>query len=313
MQDHPSVSVVVVSDYAPDKAQSWQRLRTTLASLAAQAGADNTEFLLVESRELQHVVPADIKNSFAGLRLLFVPATSAYELKNAGACEARGDIVVLLDADCVPVPGWLAAIVSFFHDHPDAAVVSGPTSYPGRNFLDRVAGLIGRGYMYQHGSPHTLFVADNNVAFRRNVLLEHLLTMDECAYGGNTLQAAELIGHGHCPRFEPAMGVEHAYYGWSMEKDIRNSTGYAVIATRRADRRVPFAGLLRLGYLSIPVLFLGRVGYIAWTCLKHFRRYRIAWYELPAVLALIVPVYAMEMPGMLRALRHRPLLLSDYR
>jgi hypothetical protein len=173
--------------------------------------------------------------------------------------------------------------------------------------------LIGRGYMYQHGSQHSLFVADNNAAFRRSVLLEHLLSMKECAYGGNTLLAAALLGHSYRPHFEPAMRVEHSYDGWSMEKDIRRNAGYSVIATRRTDHRVPFAGLLRLGYLSIPIIYLGRVGYVAWACLKHFRRYGIAWYELPTVLAMILPVYALEIPGMIRALARRPLVSTEYR
>lgn len=49
---------------------------------------------------------------------------------NRGAEEARGEFVVFLNDDTVPLPGWLGALLRTFRTHPDAGAVGGLLLFP---------------------------------------------------------------------------------------------------------------------------------------------------------------------------------------
>ena len=49
--------------------------------------------------------------------------------RNLGIAHARGGLVAFLDADDVWLPGKLAAQVQLAADHPEVAMVCGPTQY----------------------------------------------------------------------------------------------------------------------------------------------------------------------------------------
>jgi GT2 family glycosyltransferase len=46
--------------------------------------------------------------------------------RNLGVRHARGAVVAFIDDDCLPDPGWLAAIADGFAAHDDVAVITGP-------------------------------------------------------------------------------------------------------------------------------------------------------------------------------------------
>ena len=50
-----------------------------------------------------------------------------YELKNAGARLARGEILVFADCDSTPAAGWLLAMTEPFFENPDIQVLAGHT------------------------------------------------------------------------------------------------------------------------------------------------------------------------------------------
>lgn len=60
---------------------------------------------------------------------------------NRGAQEARGDFVIFLNDDTVPLAGWLGALLRTFSLHPDAGAVGGRLVFPdGR--LQEAGGLV---------------------------------------------------------------------------------------------------------------------------------------------------------------------------
>ncbi len=44
--------------------------------------------------------------------------------RNLGAAQSDADALIFLDADCVPQPGWLAALRAAWEAHPDAGAIS---------------------------------------------------------------------------------------------------------------------------------------------------------------------------------------------
>jgi hypothetical protein len=166
--------------------------------------------------------------------------------------------------------------------------------------------LLSRSYLDQERAGYTRHVAINNVGFRRSVFLSHPCPKDSGAHM-SLLQSEALRRAGHRFFFDPQLSVRHAYDGWPTERQIRRSLGYGVIRARQIDGRVPYAFFARLGYLSIPIFAALRALHGCWNCIRRRRLYGVAWYELPAIFALAAVASAMEIPGMMRAVRHKPL------
>ena len=107
----PALSVVVVSDYAAGGPRAREDVGATLRALASQPSEVGLEVIVCDDERLAGELAADVLDAFPGARLLPVPASGSYALKNAGARAARAPIVAILDADCNPSPGWADALL----------------------------------------------------------------------------------------------------------------------------------------------------------------------------------------------------------
>jgi GT2 family glycosyltransferase len=105
------------------------------------------------------------------VRLAREPRPGPGPARNRGAALARGAILAFLDADCIPEPDWLRAILAGFAD-PEAALLGGAVQVfpqaesrpnPAEAF-DLVYGFRQRWQIARHG-----FAATANLAVRRAV------------------------------------------------------------------------------------------------------------------------------------------------
>lgn len=308
----PVLSVVVVSDYAAGEALASDGLHSTLSALARQRHAADVEVIVCEDDRLARALPPDVLDLCPGARLLSVPATGSYALKNAGVRAARAPIVAILDADCRPLPGWTDALLEAFGREPAIDAVSGRTDYGGATAVQRIFALLTRAYLDPGRRSATRFVSNNNAAWRRPTLVahplpEHLGPFAARAQSEAARRAGARFG------FEPGMRAVHAFEGISMELDIRRNIGFGTIATRLADRALPYAWLTCAGRVSIPLFVAGKCVATWGDCLRAFRAYRVRLYELPVALALAPVVHAIEATGMWAAFAGRPLGRTAYR
>lgn len=128
MVEAPALSVIV------PVYRQWEMLPLLLADLAAQEGAPPFEVIVVdnepdtpgprpgapdtpdhpETRPASHPeIRAEprAETRFA-LRPVGCATPGSYAARNAGAAVARGGIFVFTDADCRPLPSWLAALAA---------------------------------------------------------------------------------------------------------------------------------------------------------------------------------------------------------
>ena len=309
---NPVVSVVIVSDYAGGKAKAWDDIRATLAALARQDFDGHAEFLLSESVKIKTEIPPDLTTVLPSLKLVLSQASTSYDLKNQGVRAASADIVAIIDADCIPDPGWLRHLVEAMRGSPDAAAVSGRTVYQGRSLLERLLSLLSRSYLDPGRAGTTRFISNNNAGFRRSVYLKNPLPTDAGAFAAR-LQSDAIFRAGGKFLFEPRMRVVHDFEGWAMEGDIRRNIGYGTINTRLRERLLPYAWLTRLGPVSIPIFSVGKTLNSWADCVRCARHYDVRWYELPIALALALVVNIMEIPGMVSAFGRRELSETNYR
>lgn len=125
----PGVSVVVA---ARNESENIDLLLTALT--AQTYPADKYEIILVDDESTDDTAERvrQYQNSHRNIRLLRTqnraqvvsPKKAALHL---GITHARGEIILLTDADCVPPPKWIAGMVRYFE--PDVGMVIGFSPY----------------------------------------------------------------------------------------------------------------------------------------------------------------------------------------
>lgn len=308
----PVVSVLIVADHDTERHAELADLRSCLHALAAQEVDAPVEFLLVETQERAQSLPAEVLALLPGLRVIGVPHHATYEQKNAGAQAAQGDIIALLDVDCIPVAGWLQALITTFRAHPDYVAVSGRTRYEGKTPSERCLSVLSRGFLDPGQEGPTRFISNNNSGFRREVYERFPLPEGEGPYAAQ-LQSAAMRRDGGRFLFQPTMTVIHDFEGWTMERDIRCHIGWATIRIRQIDPGLRFSWLLRLGPASIPLFYIGRVLESVGTCLRVGHQYGLRLTDYPVALGLTLWVHFLEITGMRLAFRHQRVDHTKYR
>jgi hypothetical protein len=311
ISQRPIVTVVTLTDFEVGTPRAWDDLRATLRGLARQDFTGSAEFIFLEDERLKEQVPSDLKDILPGLQIAYTDKILQYDMKSEAAYLGTADIVILLDGDCAPVPGWLRALVETFQAHPEAGVVSGRTVYEGKTFLERACGVLGRAYV-ECRALRTEHISNNNAGFRREVLRDHPLPSEAGPFSSK-LHADAIQRAGWHLLFDPRASATHAFDGWEMEKDIRRNMGYGFIKVRQLNPDLPFGRLVQLRYASIPLYFVGRVIESWLRSARFYQSYGLQWYELPAVLGLALGVHVVEVPGMITAFQGRQIAHTAYR
>ena len=145
---------------------------------------------VVENELAQVFLPGDTN---IRSRLTAATGLNYYDLKNFGAERSGGDIIVFLDSDVIPEPGWLKNLLVTF-DHPAVEVVAGNTFLDLSDFLGRAMALswffpLRATEAVLKETPH--FFA-NNVAFRKTTFERFPFPkMQPGATRGSCVQLAE--------------------------------------------------------------------------------------------------------------------------
>jgi glycosyltransferase involved in cell wall biosynthesis len=123
MQPDRRQSRVLISVIIPHLNQPGG-LRDCLDSIAAQSlAADKFEIIVVDNGS--RAAPDDIVADHAGARLLHESRPGPGLARNAGALQARGEILAFLDADCRAHPNWLASIDGAFSRAKQGEILGG--------------------------------------------------------------------------------------------------------------------------------------------------------------------------------------------
>ena len=123
----------------------------------------------VEARQIESFIAANAPklSRYAEVEFIPTPGLTYYQLKNYGASLARTDLVVMLDSDAGPEPGWLEGLVAPFAD-PDVMAVAGFTTLGHDNVASRMMALC---WIFDLPSEREITVARraihaNNCAYR---------------------------------------------------------------------------------------------------------------------------------------------------
>jgi glycosyltransferase involved in cell wall biosynthesis len=110
-----------------------------------------------------------LRERFSEVRFVASRTSNYFDAKNAGAAASTGDIVVLLDGDCVPDDQWLAQLVSQFK--PGITAVIGKTRYADSSLAARIFSVTDFANVVAEADGTASGIMLNNVAFRREAII----------------------------------------------------------------------------------------------------------------------------------------------
>ena len=152
-QKLPSFTVLIEWENAIDVEDEW----TARAMVAFQTELERCRDLLSERPKVMYLYNANAVEAdtilavidrvapklgeLVDLELVPTPGLTYYQLKNFGAQRAQTDIVVMLDSDAGPQPGWLPGLLKPFADK-EIKAVGGFTVLGYEDLLSRTMALI---------------------------------------------------------------------------------------------------------------------------------------------------------------------------
>lgn len=190
-------------------------LVNSLASLMNQevSPATANEVLLIDSGDAPLELLQQLCDRYPWIKLYPAPpATGYYKAKMLGASLATGEIIVYADSDCVYEAHWLRTILTPFHN-PTIHIVAGETTTRGRGPYGTAMALA---YIFPQYSGKTELTPTaqyflNNVAFRREFLLQNPIPAELPLYRGNCVVHVETLKRaGHIIWLNPNARATHA-------------------------------------------------------------------------------------------------------
>lgn len=197
----PSFSLILETENLANA--DLRGLSKSLATLANQDISPTcaNEVMLIDSGDTPAHILEHVCEQYPWIKVHHTKlATGYYKAKMLGAQLVTGEIVVYFDSDCVYEPNWLRSILTAFTEGEDVQIVAGETMTLSKGAYGTAMALT---YIFpQHSGQKTLTRTSqyflNNVAFRREFLLNNPIPTDLPLYRGNcVIHARNLQDRGY--------------------------------------------------------------------------------------------------------------------
>jgi len=297
-----TVSVVVETINARGEANGplADELRGTLDGLAQQTVAPD-EIIIVVDDLVDDATADELRRRYPQAKFITSGRSNYFAAKNAAAEAASGEIVAMVDSDCVPLPEWLEMLLARFG--PDIAGVAGRSRYTGSSssLMARTFTVPGLAYVLEQDDGTATGFNLSNVAFRRDILLRHPLDPRIRRNGGCYLLLHQLQAAGARVVYEPRARVWHGApdgVGGLVQKHF--DRGYDGVGVYRIDEQCVLRGtrlFRRLGPIALAG-FTGRRIVLDWVRLaRHHRQIGIPAFAVPFWCAVTVATRLIELVG----------------
>lgn len=289
----PSISVVI--ETVNEETGPQTDLNQVLAGLAKQTYPKERLEIVVVVKQGNRALRDQLREHHPKVRVVETEHTTYYPMKTAGIERATGDIIALLDSDTVPAPVWAERIADRIESGAD--VVAGKTRYtPGAPFA-RTFDFFNFGYIQGDENGRANGFLPNNVAFRRNVILEHKFDRRIGRSGAAHLLGHQLMALGYRLVYGPEQFVSHNSYGVLEELRMRVKSGYDSVNLSRldGDRVLGESKYVQRSSFALAVVFARRIVFDARATVRNRRDLDIPLAQIPYFLLISPLVRALEM------------------
>jgi cellulose synthase/poly-beta-1,6-N-acetylglucosamine synthase-like glycosyltransferase len=187
------------------------RIGACLYALTKQTAGRDIEILVVNDGSTDSTV--DVVTLYSEIRLISQANAGPAAARNRGASEARGALILFTDDDCVPMAGWLEAMIEPFED-PEVVGAKGVYRTHQKRLIARFVQIEYEDrYRLMAGLESIDFIDTYSAAFRRDRFLE--MTGYDTSFPVACAEDAELSyrmsARGWKMKFVPSAVVYHTH------------------------------------------------------------------------------------------------------
>jgi glycosyltransferase involved in cell wall biosynthesis len=241
-------------------------IRECIAALEAQTlPRDEFEVIVVDGGSRDDTISVLEEREAAGrirLRHFTERRKGAGVARNLGVRESHAAHIAFTDDDCIPEPGWLAALLGGFPKDEKCAAVGGPIiPADSGNVINRYC-MHCRNWKGMSFGGRTMHIPTMNVLYRRQALLEVGVFDENVIIGEDILLSQKITKQGYSLRNIDAGAVVHkdpATLGALYRKAWAHGTGIAE-AGQVHGRKLKGGGLSLLSGLLVRKGYAERIG-----------------------------------------------------
>ncbi len=166
---------------------------------------------VIGPKDVQDIVTASTTSESPFVQLVPTKGLRYYSLKNEGGRQAKGDILLFVDSDCVPEDHWLRRLLESFHN-PEVDIVTG------NSYIDRdtfYAKTFAAGWYFPPRLPDGPLVTirapfANTLAMRRHTFARYPFPEETKLYMAQGITWQRTLADHHVPIFlNPGARVAH--------------------------------------------------------------------------------------------------------
>lgn len=277
-----------------------------LTALRDQSGEPLDLEVIVVVEDVAGALASFLAARWPAVIVASLPGGGYFTMKNHGLRFAHGEIVALLDGDCVPCADWAEKLVRSIESGVDVA--AGKTRYSPRSLLAHPLGLFDFGHIQNDRNGNANSFIANNVAFRTDVFREHPFDDRIPRSGAEYLLASRLKALGYKIVYQPEQVAVHEYDNKGLGfigKRVRSGYDSINVCSLDEGRTVGESRLLKLGVFAPLGIFASRV----WFDVKRFAANRrdldISLLAVPAFWLMSLFMRGVEMGAGIVALVNR--------
>ncbi|MBI5137003.1 MAG: glycosyltransferase [Nitrospirae bacterium] len=200
------------------------RIGDTVNAVLAQQGVDEPFEVVVVGRDRFGLIPTDPRVRFVETPRDYNPA----EARNEAIRQANGAVCLFLDADCVPEPGWMRAMLAARAKGPD--VVGGALTFDRDGYwsvADNIAAAHGFLPSTPAGPPRGFHLSCANLCLDKAALEAVNGLQEDLVCGEDFDLMMRLEARGHSMHFEPAARAAHRHVRTSLQGFLRHAAAWA--------------------------------------------------------------------------------------
>ena len=146
-------------------------VRGCLDSLMNQHYPEEYEVIVIDDGSTD--TTPRIVEEYEKVRLIKQGNAGPAAARNRGAAEAKGDIILFTDSDCVPAPDWIAEMVKPFKENAEVVGVKGRYKTGQKEIVARFVQLEYEDkYHYMVRERYIDFIDTYSAAFKKDVFIE---------------------------------------------------------------------------------------------------------------------------------------------
>lgn len=229
-----SIIIIVKNDLGID---------STLKAISSIKHKETLETIVVDASEKEMLI--DIKNKYPFVKWIYYKSklkkVTIPEQRNIGIKSSSGNIVVFIDASCVPCPDWLPLITEPIAQGIEQVVAGSVISEGKPTIHDQVA-IRNRNREYLDECPTI------NLALSREIFSNVGMFNEDMEYGEDIGFSWKLVESGLKIKYVPKAEVSHDWGDW--RKELKRSYHYGRARVRLYQR---FNNKLKSIFKSDPI------------------------------------------------------------